>query len=105
MLQSLFRTTKQLTGDDPEGLIILPGSGINAASVGAILDSLSPYGLREIHLSGGSWNEGGMEYRREGLGMGVGREGEWGVWMTAEENVREVRKIADAHWARLKIDT
>lgn len=93
-LESLFRTTKRLTDEEPWALTILPGSGINANTVGAVLDSLLPFGLREIHLSGGGWTEGNMEYRHEGMGMGVG-EGEWGVWKTQEQKVRAVRLIAD----------
>ena len=97
-LQSLYRTTKQLVKDEPWGLTILPGSGINSESVGSILDSLLPLGLQEIHLSGANWVEGGMLHRREGMGMGVGGEGEWGVWTTEEKKVREVREIADTRW-------
>jgi copper homeostasis protein len=98
-IQSLYRTTKRLVEDEPWGLTILPGSGINPGSVGLILDSLLTLGLQEIHLSGASWVEGGMLYRRENMGMGVGGQGEWGVWTTDEQQIREVREIADARWA------
>ena len=50
--------------------------------------------MEEIHLSGGGWIESEMKYRPEGMGMGVGA-GEWGIWRTREEVVREVRRIAD----------
>jgi copper homeostasis protein len=72
----------------------LPGSGINAETVGPLLDHLLPYGLKEIHLSAGAWIDNGAEYRKEGFGMGVG-EGEWGVWRTDEEKVREVKRIVE----------
>ena len=97
-LQSLYRTTKWLVEDEPWGLTILPGSGINPGNVGSILDSLLPLGLQEVHLSGASWVDGGMLHRREGMGMGVGGEGEWGVFRTEEKKVREVREIVDARW-------
>ena len=32
------------------------------------------------------------------MGMGMGGQGEWGVWTTDEQTVREVREIADARW-------
>ncbi len=32
------------------------------------------------------------------MGMGVGGEGEWGVWRTSEEKVRAVRAIVDQTW-------
>jgi copper homeostasis protein len=97
-MKLLYRTTKRLVEDEPWGLTILPGSGINPGSVGLILDSLLPLGLQEIHLSGAGWVEGSMLYRRENMGMGGGGEGEWGVWTTDEQKVREVREIADARW-------
>lgn len=98
MVKSLYRTTKRLVEDEPWGLTILPGSGIDSGTVGLILDSLLPLGLQEIHLSGASWVEGGMLYRRENMGMGVGGQGEWGVWTTDEQKIREVREISDARW-------
>jgi copper homeostasis protein len=96
-LESLCATTQRLADDLPWVLSILPGSGINSESVGPLLDTLLLHGLLEIHLSGGGWVESGMLYRRDGLGMGV-KEGEWGVWVTSEVKVREVRRFADAIW-------
>ncbi|KAG5637647.1 hypothetical protein H0H81_003724 [Sphagnurus paluster] len=92
-IASLIRTTKE------GGITILPGSGIDMKTVGTVLDTLLPLGLREIHLSGGKWKEGAMEFRREGMGMGTGGKGEWGVWMTDEEIMHEVRVIVDGRWA------
>ena len=78
----------------------MPGSGINATTVGPIVDSLLPLGVREIHLSGARWVEGDAVFRREGMGMGAGTTQEWRVWLTDEEIVRKVRGIVDAHWER-----
>ncbi|EIN13915.1 hypothetical protein PUNSTDRAFT_129579 [Punctularia strigosozonata HHB-11173 SS5] len=75
-------------------MTILPGSGINAVTVGPLLDALLPYGLREIHLSGGGWVDNGTENRKPGFGMGIG-ESEWGVWKTDEEKVRAVKRIVE----------
>ncbi|KAF9469840.1 copper homeostasis CutC domain-containing protein [Collybia nuda] len=97
-LKSLFNTTKRIVGEEPWGLSINPGSGINATTVESILHTLLPLGLREIHLSGASWVESSMVHRREGMGMGVGGQGEWGVWTTSERCIREVRDIVDARW-------
>jgi len=71
----------------------MPGSGINGKTV----DSLVPLRLSEIHLSGGDWIEGEMIFRREGMGMGVGGKGEWGVFVTNEEKVKEVKAKVDGH--------
>lgn len=77
-------------------LVVLPGSGINPTTVGPLVEELLPYGLEEIHLSAGGWVASAMEYRHEGMGMGVGGEGEWGIWRTNKETVREVRAIVDS---------
>ena len=37
-----------------------------------------------------------MLFRREGMGMGF-PEGEWNVWRTQEDRVREVRFALDSH--------
>jgi copper homeostasis protein len=81
------------TGDGP---VILPGAGVNPGSIRAVLDSLLPYGLKEIHMSGGRWSESEMVYRTEGMGMGASVQREWGIWQTDGNSVREVRSIADS---------
>ncbi|EMD32547.1 hypothetical protein CERSUDRAFT_68572 [Gelatoporia subvermispora B] len=88
---------------------LLPGAGINAPTARPLLDALLPCGLREIHLSAGAWEPGAMRYRPEGMGMGLGGDGEWGVWRASEERVRAVRAIADAavreHTARVAVES
>lgn len=83
---------------------VLPGSGVSPSTVRAVLEALLPLGLRQIHMSGGRWVPGETHYRKRGMGMGVG-EGEWAVWRTSEERVREVVKIISTtcdEWAMLK---
>ncbi|KAI0253268.1 copper homeostasis CutC domain-containing protein [Lactifluus subvellereus] len=77
------------------GPTILPGAGINPGTICHVLDHLLPYGLKEIHLSGGRWVDGGMVHRPDGMGMGTSAEGQWGVWQTDSNAIREVRRIAD----------
>ncbi|KAA1468133.1 hypothetical protein DENSPDRAFT_373174 [Dentipellis sp. KUC8613] len=77
---------------------ILPGAGINPRTARALLDALLPYGLTELHLSGGGWIDGAMKYRREGMGMGAGGPSEWGIWKTDREVIAEVRRIVDEAW-------
>ena len=36
-----------------------------------------------------------MVHRPVGMGMGVGEEKEWKVWLTDGDTVREVRNVAD----------
>ena len=82
----------------PASATILIGSGINPRTVGPLLNELLPCGLREVHLSGGGWTPSNTEFRREGMGMGVGGDGEWAVWRTSEDNVRAVREAVDHAW-------
>ncbi|KAH9980496.1 copper homeostasis CutC domain-containing protein [Russula compacta] len=78
------------------GPAILPGAGINPGTIRNALDYLLPYGLKEIHLSGGRWVDGRMVHRPVGMGMGVNPEKEWDIWLTDGEIIREVRFITDA---------
>jgi copper homeostasis protein len=76
-------------------LVILPGSGLKPSTLPSVLSVLAPMGLTEIHSSCGGWSEGVMHHRPEGMGMGVGGDGEWGIWQTRESIVIEMRKILD----------
>ncbi|KAK0505703.1 CutC family-domain-containing protein [Armillaria luteobubalina] len=93
-LVSLFRAANRIAGNSWP-LTILPGSGVNANTIDSILVSLLPLGLEELHMSGGSWLDGEMQYRREALGMGVSAELEWAIWQTDGLKVGEVRAIVD----------
>ncbi|KAJ3849455.1 copper homeostasis CutC domain-containing protein [Lentinula lateritia] len=84
------------TQDGSSGPIIMPGSGISPDTTGHVLDILLPLGLSEIHLSAGNWMEGGMSFRREGMGMGVGGKGDWGSWQTNERIVGEVIALSNS---------
>lgn len=46
--------------------------------------------------------DGGMRFRKEGMGMGVGGQGEWGIWRTSEDVVRRVRKTVDDAWEKFQ---
>lgn len=79
----------------------MPGSGLNASTLPPVLRALIPLGLREVHLSGGGWQAGAMEFRREGMGMGAGGEHDWSVWRTSEEDVRAARDVCDTIWKEM----
>jgi hypothetical protein len=80
---------------DGGSLTIMPGSGINADTIHDVLSTLLPHGLREVHLSAGTWVPSAMRFRRPDMGMGVGGAGEWGIWRTRESIVRAVRTAID----------
>ena len=94
VLKSLF-AMNSVNEHTSSSVSILPGSGINPKTIGVILDVLLPLGLKEVHLSAGGWEPSEMLHRPDGMGMGVGGEGEWGIWRTNEEAVREVRRAVD----------
>ncbi|KAF8665333.1 hypothetical protein AX16_000352 [Volvariella volvacea WC 439] len=96
-IQRLYETVHKLADGEPWSLTILPGSGVNPATIRSILSTLLPYGLREIHLSGGHWIDNGVVYRPEGMEMGVGK-GEWAIWRTSEDKIRQVRRVVDEMW-------
>ncbi|KAF5312449.1 hypothetical protein D9619_002626 [Psilocybe cf. subviscida] len=98
VLKQLFKTRKELIEDADWGLTIMPGSGVNSESLPNLLQNLLPRGLKEIHLSGGTWLPSQMSLRVNGMGMGD-LDNEWSIWRTVEEEVRKVREIADSHWA------
>ena len=75
----------------------MPGSGVNKDTVSTILDSLVPYGLHEVHMSGGAWIHSEMAFRREGMGMGLGGDEDWTIWRTREDEVGAVRLILDEY--------
>ena len=95
-LKKLFQIRRDLIENDPWGLSILPGSGINGQNVNQLLEALVPLGLKEIHMSGGMWVESAASFRREDMRMGVGQN-EWNVWRTQGDKVREVRYALDSH--------
>jgi len=83
VLRELLQRSQRSGGPD-----ILPGAGINPGTIRHILDQLLPHGLKEVHLSGGKWVDGGMLYRPGGMGMGASTEAEWKVWMTDGDVIR-----------------
>ena len=44
-----------------------------------------------------------MHFKKDGMGMGVGGDGEWGIWRTNEDVVRGVRKAIDETWQKFQL--
>ncbi|KAG1754923.1 copper homeostasis CutC domain-containing protein [Suillus paluster] len=85
-----------LTNNQETRIEILPGSGINSSTVGPLCQALLPHGLREVHMSGGHWIDGASIWRRDGMGMGIGGVGEWGIWRTNASAVRAVKDVINS---------
>jgi copper homeostasis protein len=94
---ALLKQASELSTGRMQPISVLPGSGVNSTTVHDILDGLVPLGLQQIHMSGGRWRDGRMVYRKEGMGMGVGGPGEWGIWHTEADEVRRVKDIINSY--------
>ena len=69
---------------------ILAGAGISAE----VIAKLAPYtGITSFHMSGKVTLESRMEYRKQGVNMGLPSLSEFEIWQTDEENIRRARKI------------
>lgn len=64
---------------------ILAGAGVDADVIAKMVRSTS---LTSFHLSGKITLDSGMQYRKEGVSMGLPSLSEFEVWRTKEENIR-----------------
>jgi copper homeostasis protein len=78
------------------GPIIMPGSGIGPTSVRLLIAELLPFGLSEVHMSGGEWVLGAAEWKKAGMGMGVTEERAWDIWKSSFEKISAVRCALDS---------
>ncbi|KAG9127280.1 hypothetical protein FRC07_015038 [Ceratobasidium sp. 392] len=93
-LARLARTLSSVEKNRQNELRIMPGSGISPHSINSVFSALHPLGVREYHMSGGSWTDGLSEVsaRRQGKSFQMGQPGpfEWSVWRTDADSVRAV---------------
>ena len=55
--------------------------------------SCSIYRVRSFHMSGKTVRKSRMQFRREGVPMGLPGFDEYGIWQTSEENIRAASRI------------
>ncbi len=69
---------------------IMAGAGINAR----VMKELLPYTKAPAyHLSGKTMIDSGMEYRKEGVYMGLENLSEFQIWRTEPEKIKDVKEI------------
>ena len=69
---------------------ILAASGIGAESI----EKLLPYtGITSYHMSGKIVVDSAMEYRKEGIGLGLSERGDYALWQTSEEEIVKAVKV------------
>lgn len=74
-----------------EGRIqILAGAGITPEIIGKLADCT---GIRAFHMSGKKVTDSRMEFRREGVPMGIPGFSEFEIWQTDEDQVRSAAGV------------
>ena len=76
--------------DQAHGPEVLIGAGVKASVITGMLEQLPS--ARAFHMSGKTELESGMQFRREGVPMGLPGLDEWHIQQTDPEAVRAARK-------------
>ena len=79
--------------DELRGPEILVGAGVNADVIARFRREIPS--LRAFHMSGKTELESGMQFRREGVPMGLPGLDEWHIQQTNPEAVRAARAVLD----------
>ncbi|MEY8427195.1 copper homeostasis protein CutC [Lachnospiraceae bacterium 46-15] len=69
---------------------ILVGSGVDAAVIRELYPQVK---TQSYHMSGKMTLESKMEYRKEGVNMGLPSFSEFEIWRTSEEKIREAAEV------------
>ena len=80
--------------DANHGPEVLIGAGVNARVIGTLRQRLP--GARAFHMSGKTLVESGMQFRREGVPMGLPGLDEWHIQQTDAQAVRAARNVLDS---------
>ena len=76
-----------------EGRIdIMAGSGVSVSTMACLMDEI---GARIFHMSGKEIVDSGMIYRKENLSMGIPGIGEYDIFRTREEEIRQAKKLME----------
>lgn len=79
----------QLVAQSEEKIDILIGGGVDASVIKALYEKT---GSRCYHMSGKITLDSEMQYRKEGVSMGVASMSEYEIWRTSEKRIYEARK-------------
>ena len=87
---ALLRQLTERAGKDVE---ILAGAGVSAQNIPVLA---AQTGVRAFHLSGKQVLQSRMNFRREGVPMGLPGFSEFEVWQTSEANIRAARQALES---------
>lgn len=77
--------------EQAEGKVeILAGGGVDAAVIRRLLTETA---VRSFHMSGKIVLESGMQFRREGVPMGIPGLSEFEIYRSSEEKIRQARQV------------
>lgn len=71
---------------------ILAGAGIDSSVISELAGQTK---IKSFHMSGKKVLNGRMEYRREGVPMGIPGVGEFEIWQTDPEKIKRARLVLD----------
>ena len=83
---------KELEEKSKGRIEILAGSGVNAETIRQLYPLT---GIKSYHMSGKRVIDSRMQFRNDGVNMGLPMFSEYGIWRTDAENVREARKVLE----------
>ena len=73
---------------------IMAGAGVNADAISSIYEKT---GITDYHMTGKIVLESEMQYRKEGVNMGLPSLSEFEIFRTSEQEVRKARKVLDGY--------
>ncbi|MDR1771907.1 MAG: copper homeostasis protein CutC [Hungatella sp.] len=71
---------------------ILVGSGVNVDAIASLMDEID---ARCFHMSGKTIVDSGMTYRKENVNMGIPGIGEYDIFRTEEEQIRQAKRLME----------
>lgn len=83
---------KQLQQQADGRIQILAGGGIHAGVIRSLYEET---GILDYHMSGKIVVNSKMQYRKSEVSMGLPSLSEYEIWQTAEDDVKEARKVLD----------
>lgn len=83
---------KELEEKSKGRIEILAGSGVNAETIRHLYPLT---GIKSYHMSGKKVADSEMQFRNDGVNMGLPMFSEYGIWRADAENVREARKALE----------
>lgn len=83
---------KQLVEKSENKIEILVGGGVDAKTIPIFHEKAN---ITSYHMSGKIALESQMKYRNSNVNMGVASVGEYEIWTTSKERIREARTVLD----------